>query len=117
MENIEKLINQYKYKHIFDMAKKAGDLGLKEGLKVYIVGGVVRDLLLGRDVQDLDLMVEGELKAYEKLKDMTRGEKVDAESITKFIESLTLSDEHKKTLLKLSPGSYVGMASNIVDQL
>ena len=60
MENIEKLITQYKYKHIFDMAKKAGDLGLKEGLKVYIVGGVVRDLLLGRDIQDLDLMVEGD---------------------------------------------------------
>ena len=60
MENIEKLITQDKYKHIFDMAKKAGDLGLKEGLKVYIVGGVVRDLLLGRDVQDLDLMVEGD---------------------------------------------------------
>ena len=54
---------------------------------------------------------------YEKLKNMTRGEKVDAESITEFIESLTLSDEHKKTLLKLDPGSYVGMASNIVDQL
>ena len=60
MENIEKLITQDKYKHIFDMAKKAGDLGLKERLKVYIVGGVVRDLLLGRDVQDLDLMVEGD---------------------------------------------------------
>ena len=48
---------------------------------------------------------------------MTRGEKVDIESITKFIKSLTLSDKHKKTLLKLNPGSYVGMASNIVDQL
>ena len=42
---------------------------------------------------------------------------IDIESITKFIKSLTLSDKHKKTLLKLSPGSYVGMASNIVDQL
>ena len=72
--------------------------------------------VLGEAVQTI-LRKEGELKAYEKLKDMTRGEKVDAESITKFIESLTLSDEHKKTLLKLSPGSYVGMASNIVDQL
>ena len=59
MENIEKLITQDKSKHIFAMAKKAGDLGLKEGLQVYIVGGVVRDLLLGREVQDLDLMVEG----------------------------------------------------------
>ena len=72
--------------------------------------------VLGEAVQTI-LRKEGELQAYEKLKDMTRGEKVDAESIRKFIESLTLSDEHKKTLLKLSPGSYVGMASNIVDQL
>ena len=72
--------------------------------------------VLGEAVQTI-LRKEGELKAYEKLKDMTRGEKVDAESITKFIESLTLSDEHKETLLQLSPGSYVGMASNIVDQL
>ena len=72
--------------------------------------------VLGEAVQTI-LRKEGEIQAYEKLKDMTRGEKVDAESITRFVESLTLSDEHKKTLLKLSPGSYVGMASNIVDQL
>ena len=60
MKNIEKIINQSKYKHIFDMAKRAGKLGLKENVKVYIVGGVVRDLMLGRDIQDLDLMVEGD---------------------------------------------------------
>ena len=60
MQNIEKIINQSKYKHIFDMAKRAGKLGLKESVKVYIVGGVVRDLMLGRDIQDLDLMVEGD---------------------------------------------------------
>ena len=60
MKSIEKIINQSKYKDIFDMAKRAGNLGLKEGLRVYIVGGVVRDLILGRDIQDLDLMVEGD---------------------------------------------------------
>lgn len=60
MKNIEKIINQSKYKHIFDMAKRAGKLGIKESIKVYIVGGVVRDLMLGRDIQDLDLMVEGD---------------------------------------------------------
>ena len=60
MQNIEKIINQRRYKHIFDMAKRAGELGLKEGVKVYIVGGVVRDLILGRDIHDLDLMVEGD---------------------------------------------------------
>ena len=60
MQNIEKIINKPKYKHIFDMAKRVGKLGLKENVKVYIVGGVVRDLMLGRDIQDLDLMVEGD---------------------------------------------------------
>ena len=44
MQNIEKLINQDKYKRIFDMAKKAGAIGINKGLRVYIVGGVVRDL-------------------------------------------------------------------------
>ena len=60
MKSIEKIINQSKYKDIFDMAKKAGKLGLKEDIRVYIVGGVVRDLIIGRDIQDLDLMVEGD---------------------------------------------------------
>ena len=36
--------------------------------------------VLGEAVQTI-LRKEGELQAYEKLKDMTRGEKIDAESI------------------------------------
>ena len=66
MQNIEKLINQEKYKRIFDMAKKAGAIGINKGLRVYIVGGVVRDLLLGREIQDLDLMVEGDGISFAK---------------------------------------------------
>ena len=66
MQNIEKLINQDKYKRIFDMAKKAGAIGINKGLRVYIVGGVVRDLLLGREIQDLDLMVEGDGISFAK---------------------------------------------------
>tara|TARA_B100000214_G_scaffold349170_1_gene301824 strand:- start:317 stop:1666 length:1350 start_codon:yes stop_codon:yes gene_type:complete len=72
--------------------------------------------VLGEAIQTI-LRKEGDLQAYEKLKDMTRGEKVGAESIAKFIESLKLSEDNKKTLLKLSPRSYVGIASSIVDQL
>ena len=66
MQNIEKLINQDKYKRIFDMAKKAGAIGINKDLRVYIVGGVVRDLLLGREIQDLDLMVEGDGISFAK---------------------------------------------------
>ena len=38
----------------------AGELAQKRGQKLYLVGGVVRDLLLGRENFDLDLVVEGD---------------------------------------------------------
>ena len=38
----------------------AGELAQKRGQKLYLVGGVVRDLLLGRRNFDLDLVVEGD---------------------------------------------------------
>ena len=60
MTNIRKALDQPIYKHILEMAKIAGKLGKKENTRVYVVGGVVRDLILGREIQDLDLMVEGD---------------------------------------------------------
>jgi len=59
----------------------------------------------------------GQQDAYEKLKDMTRGEKIDQESMGKFIRSLKISNNDKDTLLELSPESYVGKASKIVKQI
>ncbi len=38
----------------------AGEVAAGEGQKLYLVGGVVRDLLLGRSNLDLDLVVEGD---------------------------------------------------------
>ncbi len=40
--------------------QRAGKLAQKRGQKLYLVGGVVRDLLLGRKNLDLDLVVEGD---------------------------------------------------------
>ena len=37
----------------------AGEVALTRGEKLYLVGGVVRDLLLGQANLDLDLVVEG----------------------------------------------------------
>ena len=48
---------------------------------------------------------------------MTRGEKIDQESMGKFIRSLKISNNDKDTLLELSPESYVGKASKIVKQI
>ena len=56
-------------------------------------------------------------KPYEKLKELTRGQKITSETIRAFIEGLELADDDKKRLLEMTPGSYVGMAPEIVDLL
>ena len=63
------------------------------------------------------LRKEGKIDAYEKLKDLTRGEKINESSITDFISSLKISNENKDALLSLKPESYVGKASDIIEKL
>jgi len=48
--------------------------------------------------------------AYEKLKELTRGKEITKESVQAFIKNLAIPDEDKKTLLKLTPSTYIGMA-------
>ncbi len=45
---------------LVDFMQVAGEMSAKRGQSLYLVGGVVRDLLLGRSNFDLDLVVEGE---------------------------------------------------------
>ena len=66
MTNIGKILDQPIYKHILNVAITAGNLGKKENIRVYVVGGVVRDLILGRKIQDIDLMVEGDGISFAK---------------------------------------------------
>jgi tRNA nucleotidyltransferase (CCA-adding enzyme) len=42
------------------LVKSAGQIAREEGVSLYLVGGAVRDLLLGRPTDDLDLVVEGD---------------------------------------------------------
>ncbi len=56
-------------------------------------------------------------KPYEKLKELTRGQKIDATTIRNFVEGLDLEDADKQRLLEMTPASYTGMAAKIVDLL
>ncbi|MFO7766534.1 MAG: adenylosuccinate lyase [Pelovirga sp.] len=56
-------------------------------------------------------------KPYEKLKDLTRGQAINATTIHSFIEQLDLTIADKERLLKMTPATYTGMAENIVDLL
>ena len=47
---------------------------------------------------------------YEKLKALTRGQQITAESLQGFIETLALPEQARSDLLALTPGSYTGNA-------
>jgi adenylosuccinate lyase len=48
---------------------------------------------------------------YEKLKDLTRGQRITPETLRRFIDSLEIPDEAKQRLLALTPAGYTGNAS------
>ena len=50
-------------------------------------------------------------KPYEKLKELTRGQRVDARAMKAFIEKLDIPDAEKQRLIKMTPASYIGNAA------
>lgn len=58
---------------------------------------------------------EGMDNPYERLKDLTRGHRVDAQRMREFIGELGLSEETAQRLSALTPGGYTGLAERLVD--
>tara|TARA_B100000579_G_scaffold105676_1_gene84120 strand:+ start:554 stop:1900 length:1347 start_codon:yes stop_codon:yes gene_type:complete len=56
---------------------------------------------------------EGIDDAYEQLKTLSRGNKLDKESYIKFINGLDISSKAKNKLLSLSPDKYIGLAKKV----
>ena len=56
-------------------------------------------------------------KPYEKLKELTRGRRVDADGMRQFIDTLELPEDVKVELKKLTPANYIGRAVKLVDEL
>ncbi|MDO5673280.1 MAG: adenylosuccinate lyase [Actinomycetaceae bacterium] len=54
---------------------------------------------------------------YERLKDLTRGHKVDGPAMRAFIESLGLPKDVEQRLTQLTPATYTGIASDLVNYL
>jgi adenylosuccinate lyase len=50
---------------------------------------------------------------YERLKELTRGRRVNAEIMREFVKALPLPEEDKKRLMKMTPKSYVGKAAKL----
>lgn len=56
-------------------------------------------------------------KPYEKLKELTRGKRVDAAGMQAFIDSLALPEDEKARLKQMTPANYIGRAVKMVDEL
>jgi adenylosuccinate lyase len=55
--------------------------------------------------------------AYEQLKELTRGRRVDGPALKAFIQGLQLPAEAKAQLLALSPTSYIGLAEELAKEI
>ena len=65
MSNISTILHNSKYINIL---KIAGEIGKDMNIQTFIVGGYVRDVILGRDLKDIDFMVEDKVFVFsEKL--------------------------------------------------
>ena len=60
MENLASKISQRLPEEIIAFLRIAGEEADAQGLRLYLVGGAVRDLLLGRPNLDFDLVLEGD---------------------------------------------------------
>jgi adenylosuccinate lyase len=56
-------------------------------------------------------------KPYEKLKELTRGKRINQQKLAEFIETLELPQAAKAELKALTPAGYVGKAEALVDKL
>ena len=68
--------------------------------------------LLAEPIQTV-MRKNGVENAYEKLKELTRGKKIDAQTVHDFINELDLSQEEKQKLLLLTPHNYIGLAAKL----
>lgn len=60
--------------------------------------------------------VEGMDNPYERLKELTRGRRVDAQKLQEFVAGLGLSAEAEDRLKHLTPQSYIGLAPQLAQQ-
>ena len=78
-----------------------------------VLGEAVQSVMRTLGVQG----VPGLDNPYERLKDLTRGHRVDGEGMREFIGSLGLPEAEQERLLALSPHTYVGYAAGLVSHL
>ncbi|MBI4428999.1 MAG: HD domain-containing protein [Ignavibacteriales bacterium] len=87
------------------LLKEIGDLADRAGLRVYVVGGYVRDELLGKAVKDIDIVVVGNGVEFAKTVARAWG-KANLVVYEKFGTAMLLLDDHKIEFVGARAESY-----------
>ena len=95
MTNIENLIRDNKHINIL---KAAGEVGDSMNIAAYLVGGYVRDLLLGKELDDIDIMVDKDSFDYSK----ALSAKLNVNKVIDFDKFLTSRIPHKECEIEIS---------------
>ncbi len=61
--------------------------------------------------------VEGMSNPYGRLKDLTRGRRIDGADLREFVRGLGLPSDEEQRLVEMTPRSYVGIAPDLVEHL
>jgi adenylosuccinate lyase len=72
--------------------------------------------VLGEAVQTV-MRLHGLPRPYERLRELTRGRRVDADGLREFVAALELPEDARARLRELTPHSYTGLADALVDEL
>jgi adenylosuccinate lyase len=72
--------------------------------------------IIGEAVQTI-LRREGHTDAYEQVKALTRGERVELEDFQELFANLDVPEDVRAELQALTPSGYTGVASELVDKL
>ena len=65
-ENVSELLSQELKPWVLQLLVRLGERAESMGIRAYVVGGFVRDLLLGRPNEDLDIVIEGDALTFIK---------------------------------------------------
>ena len=63
------------------------------------------------------LRKSGQSQAYEQLKELTRGEKVNRKVLADYILKLNIPEKDRDTLLSITPQTYIGLSKKISELL
>lgn len=98
-KNIRQMLKERLPSEVYELLREVGEVATEKGINAYVIGGFVRDLIIGRKNLDVDIVVEGD--ATELARAFAK----------KIMGKVHIFDKFKTATVTLSDGFKVDFAS------